>query len=116
MELKITPLDPQGLYRRDAYTDNRAGTLVVNTPVCWSAGRLVDDPMRNIVYSGETMFMVGGQVQNLGFVIPATSFPEAVERFAQACSDKIQEIQSAALKQRIAKPGLIIDGNGRGRK
>ena len=114
MELKINPLDPQQLYRRECYSDNKAGTEVVNTPVRWLEGRIIDDPLRQVIYSGETMFVVQGQVQQLGFVIQADDFGEAVERFAEACSAKIREIQSAALRKSIAKPGIIIDGsNGR---
>lgn len=121
-QTNITPMDIAQLYRMDTYSDNKAGKVTECVPVTFAEdGRVVQDPIRTIIYIGETKLIRGGQMQDLGFYIPAKDLKEAAERFAVCCQGKIDEIESAMIQQRLTagigqqQKGLVIDG-GRKKK
>lgn len=113
MPINVTPMKLENLYRCERYSDNTAGVLTECIPVAIAEnGQAVQDPVRQVVYLGETKLVTSGGVQDLGFLIPAESLEEAVVNFAAACAGKIDEIESARIQQRMlagvgAKPGLI---------
>jgi hypothetical protein len=105
--INIIPLDPANLYRRDFYTDGKAGTVVEKTPVQITAeGEVIMDASRAVLYDGQTY--LNGQL--IEFPIRAGSLGEAIAKFAPSVGGVIQELQSQQIQQRIAKP-LGQNGN-----
>lgn len=100
-------MDPSTLYRREFYTDGKAGTVIEMGPIlAMPNGEVINDPSRTILYSGQCY--LNGQM--IEFPISAKSLAEAVSLFAQSVGGAIQEIQSRQIQDRIAKP-LGPNGN-----
>lgn len=74
-------LDATALYREDVYTDRRAGTIRVMTPVTPDGAA---DHARPTLYAGQTQLMTPGGVLPLMFEIEASSLAQAIERFPEA--------------------------------
>lgn len=101
MKIDIKPMDPEGLFEVHQYTDDLAGTIIEKTPVKIVEGRFLQDPLRASQYLGQT-FINGTPIN---FPLQATTLTEALSVFAGACEAHIEELQSQALKARIATPG-----------
>lgn len=109
--INIMPINPANLYRRDFYTDGKAGTVVEKLPIqITPEGEVIQDPVRAMLYDGQTY--LNGQL--IEFPIPAKSLGEAIQMFASCVAGVIQELQSQQIQQRIAKPlgpngNLVLD-------
>src|SRR5271156_952785 len=106
-QFNIVPMDPQNLYRRDFYTDGKAGIVIERTPIQITAeGEVILDPVRQTLYDGQCY--LNGQL--LEFLIPAKSLGEAIANFVPAVGGVLQELQSRQIQDRIARPGAINGG------
>ena len=74
-------LEADAMYREDVYTDRRAGTIRVMTPVT-AAG--APDPSRPTLYAGQTQLMTPGGVLPLMFEIEASDLAQAIAKFPDA--------------------------------
>jgi len=96
------------LYREDIYTDRRAGTIRVMTPVKADGA---PDPGRPVVYLGEAQMLTPAGIIPLTFAIEAGSLREAVERFGegakQAVERAVEEIQQ--LRREAASSIIVPD-------
>ena len=112
-QFTIPPVNINNLYQRTSYTDVVNGTVVESIPILINdEGDITFDPVRTPAYQGEC-FMNG---QPLVFPIPAKNLKEAVERWVPTINGILEEIQSKAIQDRIARPGgmsksgLVLDG------
>lgn len=103
-------LDTTALYREDVYTDRRAGTIRVMTPV--TADGAVD-AARPILYAGQTQLMTPGGVLPLMFEIEAESLSQAIERFPEAVKQALEEaIEEAREMRREAASRIVVPEAG----
>jgi hypothetical protein len=98
-------MDPTTLYREDVYTDRRAGTVRVLTPV---TGAGTQDLGRVVLYVGETQLLTPGGLLPLSFEIDATSLAEAVEKFAAAANDAVERTRREIEQLRREAASSII--------
>jgi hypothetical protein len=102
-------MDPANLFREDIFTDRRAGTLRVLTPVTRDGS--VDDS-RPIAYVGEAQLMTPMGAIPLAFQIDAASLGEAAEKFSAgakvAVERAVRELQE--LRREQASSIVIPEG------
>jgi hypothetical protein len=102
-------MDPANLFREDIFTDRRAGTLRVLTPVTRDGS--VDDS-RPIAYVGEAQLMTPMGAIPLAFQIDAVSLGEAAEKFSAgakvAVERAVRELQE--LRREQASSIVIPEG------
>lgn len=107
MNINIVPMNPKNLYRKQTFSDMKAGMVTELVPVFIEKdGSVLNDPTRTVLYEGST-FLNG---QPLMFVIQAKSLEEAIDLFAQTCGGTIQELQSRQIQSQIMSGGGV---NGR---
>jgi hypothetical protein len=105
-------LDASALYREDVYTDRRAGTIRVMTPVTADGGV---DHGRPMLYAGQTQLMTPGGVLPLMFEIEASSLAQAIERFPEAVKQALEEaIEEAREMRREAASRIVVPEAGAG--
>jgi hypothetical protein len=102
-------MDPANLFREDIFTDRRAGTLRVLTPVTRDGS--VDDS-RPIAYVGEAQLMTPMGAIPLACQIDAASLGEAAEKFSAgakvAVERAVRELQE--LRREQASSIVIPEG------
>jgi glutamate/tyrosine decarboxylase-like PLP-dependent enzyme len=102
-------MDPANLFREDIFTDRRAGTLRVLTPVTRDGS--VDDS-RPIADVGEAQLMTPMGAIPLAFQIDAASLGEAAEKFSAgakvAVERAVRELQE--LRREQASSIVIPEG------
>jgi hypothetical protein len=98
-------MDSRNLYREEVFTDRRAGTIRVLTPVT-SAGTI--DTTRTLLYVGEAQILTAGGVLPLVFDIEARSLGEAVEGFAAASKLAVERAISELQELRREAASSII--------
>lgn len=103
-------LDATALYREDVYTDRRAGTIRVMTPVTPEGAT---DHARPTLYAGQTQLMTPGGVLPLMFEIEASSLAQAIERFPEAVKRALEEaIEEARELRREAASRIVVPEAG----
>ncbi len=103
-------LDVTALYREDVYTDRRAGTIRVMTPVTLEG---TVDASRPTLYAGQTQLMTPGGVLPLMFEIEASSLSQAIERFPEAVKRALEEaIEEAREMRREAASRIVVPEAG----
>lgn len=100
------------LYREEAFTDRRVGTLQRLTPVTADGG---PDQSRAVLFIGQTQVLTPAGALPLSFEIDAKSLDEAVAKFGEHA----QEALGNAMKRleemrRDAASSLIVPGSGGG--
>lgn len=102
-------MDPANLFREDIYTDRKAGTIRVLTPVKRDGS--VDDE-RTVAYVGEAQLMTPMGAIPLAFQLDAKSLGEAAEQFSAgakvAVERAVRELQEMRREQ--ASSIVIPDG------
>lgn len=102
-ELKM---DPANLYREEVYTDRRAGTLRIMTPVKVDGS---PDEGRPILYVGEAQLMTPVGALPLAFQIEAASLGEAAEKFAPAAKVAVERaVKELQQMRREAASSIVI--------
>ena len=105
-------LDATALYREDVYTDRRAGTIRVMTPVNPDG---TPDAARPVLYAGQTQLMTPGGVLPLMFEIEADSMAQAIERFPEAVKQALEDaIEEAREMRREAASRIVVPEAGAG--
>ena len=103
-------MDSNALYREETYTDRRAGTLRAMVPVT-ATGQ--EDSDRPTLYMGHAQIMTPSGALPISFEIAATTFGEAVTKFAeearQALENTIKEIEQM---RRDEASSIVIPGAG----
>ena len=103
-------LDSSALYREDVYTDRRAGTIRVMTPVTVDGAV---DHARPVLYAGQTQLMTPGGVLPLMFEIEADSLSQAIQRFPEAVKHALEEaIEEAREMRREAASRIVVPEAG----
>jgi hypothetical protein len=108
-ELKM---DSANLYREEIFTDRRAGTIRVMTPVKSDGSA---DSARKIVYIGEAQLLTPVGALPLAFQIDAESLADAVQRFAATAAVAVERaVKELQQMRREAASSLVIPGSGGG--
>ena len=105
-------MDGSSLYREDVYTDRKAGTIRVLTPVQATGS---PDLGRQVLYVGEAQLLTTAGALPLSFEIDARSLDDAVSKYAsaakQAFERAIEELQEL---RRQASSSIIVPDRGLG--
>jgi hypothetical protein len=105
-------MDSANLYREEIFTDRRAGTIRVMTPVK-SDG--TPDTARKVVYVGEAQLLTPVGALPLAFQIDADSLDDAVEKFAATAGVAVERaVKELQQMRREAASSLVIPGAGGG--
>lgn len=103
-------LDPAHLYREEAFTDRRAGTLRRLVPVD-AQGR--DDASRPAIYEGHASLMTPGGALPLQFQIDAASMEDALRKFPEAARQALEHtLEELRRLQREAQSSIVVPGAG----
>lgn len=98
MSNNITAFSKKAVYRVERYTDNLAGNINRLVPVLDTGER---DPRRAESFSGDCILYTNRGPMPITFEIKATSLDEAMDNFAVAIADKLEEIKSKAVQAQI---------------
>jgi hypothetical protein len=105
-------MDGSSLYREDVFTDRKAGTIRVLTPVQANGS---PDLGRQVLYVGEAQLLTTAGALPLSFEIDARSLDDAVSKYAtaakQAFERAIEELQEL---RRQASSSIIVPDRGMG--
>ena len=105
-------MNVEDLHLEEVFTDRRVGTIQRLTPVTPEG---TPDPGRPVAYVGQTQILTPGGALPLSFDIPASSLKEAVEGFARAAEEAVQDTMSRLQElRREAASSLIVPGAGEG--
>lgn len=108
-ELKM---DPANLYREEIFTDRKAGTIRVMTPVKRDGSA---DPARKVLYVGEAQLLTPVGALPLAFQIEADSLGEAAEKFAGAANVAVERaVKELQQLRREAASSIVLPGSGGG--
>jgi hypothetical protein len=102
-------MDPANLFREDIFTDRKAGTLRVLTPVTRDGG--VDDS-RPIAYVGEAQLMTPMGAIPLAFQIDAQSLGEAAEKFSAGAKVAVERAVRELQEMRREQASSIVIPEG----
>ena len=103
-------LDPNGLYRDEAFTDLKAGSLRRMVPVT-REGK--DDPSRPVLYEGHASLMTQRGPLPLQFHIDAASLEEALAKFPDAARQALVEtLEELRRLQREQQSSIVVPGAG----
>jgi len=108
-------MDDAALYREEAFTDRRVGTLQRLTPVDKNGN---EDPSRPVLFVGQTQVLTPAGALPLSFEVEAGSLEEAVRKFGdhaeQALAStmkRLEELRREAASS-IIVPGAAPHGGG----
>jgi len=105
-------LDTDSLYREEMFTDRQVGSIVRLTPVTVDGD---DDSTRPVLYMGQTQVLTPGGPLPLSFEIDAANLAEAVDGFADAARQAVEETMERIKEmRREAASSLVIPGAGGG--
>ncbi len=108
-ELKM---DSANLYREEIFTDRRAGSIRVMTPVKSDGST---DTARKVVYIGEAQLLTPVGSLPLAFQLDADSLGDAVKNFAAAAGVAVERaVKELQQMRREAASSLVIPGSGGG--
>jgi len=102
----VPEFDRAGLYREEAYTDRKVGTIRCLIPVTESGDTDAD---RAMVFMGQTQILTPAGALPLNFEIPGGSLAEAASNFGDAAQKAVEET-SARLEElrREAASSIIV--------
>ena len=100
------------LYREETYTDRHVGTLRVLTPVKSDGS---PDPSRKTSFLGQAQLLTPVGALPLSFEVEADSLAQAVEGFAAAAEQAVEQaLKELQEMRREAASSLIIPESGAG--
>jgi hypothetical protein len=103
-------MDSSQLYREETFTDRRAGTIRVLTPVKPDGST---DAARQTLYVGQAQLYTPMGVVPLAFEIDAASLSEAVDKFDEAVKEAVEQaIEEAKQMRREAASQIVIPEAG----
>ncbi len=99
-------MDPENLFREDIYTDRRARTLRMLTPVKRDGSV---DSGRDVVYIGEAQLMTPMGAIPLAFPLDAKSLGEAAEKFSEGAKVAVERaVKELQEMRREAASSIVI--------
>ncbi|MBK7250609.1 MAG: hypothetical protein IPI06_06980 [Gammaproteobacteria bacterium] len=98
-------IDRNALYREEVFSDRRAGTIRVMTPVD-ATGR--PDAARAVLYSGQTQLLTPAGILPLAFDIEAKSLEEAIVKFPEAVKAALEQAIDEAREMRREAASRIV--------
>lgn len=105
-------MDPTSLYREEIYTDRRVGLIRVLTPV---NSKGAPDTSRKPIFVGEAQIYTNMGALPLSFELEAASLEEAVERYADAAKQAVEQaIREVQELRRQAASSIVIPQGGFG--
>ena len=102
-------MDPANLFREDIYTDRKAGTIRVLTPVKRDGS--VDDS-RTVAYVGEAQLMTPMGAIPLAFPLDAKSLGEAAEQFSAGAKVAVERAVRELQEMRREQASSIVIPEG----
>lgn len=109
---KELKMDPADLYREETYTDRRAGTIRVLTPVTPDGST---DRTRAVSFVGQAQLLTAVGAVPLTFEIPARDLREAAEKFAEAAQVAVDRtVEELEQLRRDAASSIVIPEPGAG--
>ncbi|SRR6056297_845063 len=105
-------MDRNNLYREETFSDQQVGTIQRLTPVT-ADGQ--DDSQRSVRYVGQTQVMSPAGALPISFELEVDSLAEAVDGFADAAQQAVEEtIEKIKKLQRDAQSSIMVPGNDSG--
>jgi hypothetical protein len=105
-------MDPATLYREEAFTDRKVGSIRLLMPVKADG---TPDPERTVLYVGQTQILTSMGALPLSFEIDAKSLDEAVSRFSEFAALAFERtVQEYEEMRRQAASSLVIPERGAG--
>jgi len=98
-------LDTTSLYKEEVYTDGRVGSIRVMTPVNTDGSF---DMNRAVLYTGQTQLMTPAGALPLAFEIEAGTLAEAIEKFADAAKQSLQQTMEELQEMRRQQASSIV--------
>ncbi|WP_197722099.1 hypothetical protein [Sulfuriflexus mobilis] len=109
-DLENMTMDANGLYRDQSYTDRKAGTIRVLSPVTVTGEA---DAGRPTLFLGHAQMMTAAGPMPLSFEIAAADLAEAVENYAAAARQAVEQaIEEIKEMQRQASSQIVVPGGG----
>lgn len=103
-------LDPNGLYREEAFTDLRAGSIRRMVPVTRDGK---DDPSRPSLWEGHASLMTQRGPLPLQFPIDASSLEDALGKFPELAKQALAEtLEELRRLQREQASQIVVPGAG----
>ena len=103
-------MEKDSLYREEMITDRKMGTIRLMTPIKPDG---TDDDSREILYVGQAQIMTPMGALPVAFEIEASSLAEAVDGYAEAAKQAIDNtIQELKELQRQAQSSIVVPGSG----
>ena len=103
-------MDPNGLYREDQFSDQRAGHIRKLTPVT-PEGEV--DASRPVIFVGQTQVMTPAGALPLSFELPGNTVGEAASHFAEEAEKAIESTMEELKRlQREAQSSIVVPGQG----
>ena len=108
----VAEFDLTGLYREEAFTDRKVGTIRLLTPVTETGDT---DSSRSPVFIGQTQVLTPAGALPLNFEIPGDTLAEAANNFSGA-AQKAMEATAERLEElrREAASSIIVPDKGAG--
>lgn len=104
--------DLTNFYREETFTDRRVGILRRLTPVSKDGST---DPNRPVLYLGQTQLMTQMGALPISFEIPASSFEDALDSYADAAKEGIrQTLEELQELRREAASSIYVPEPGAG--
>jgi hypothetical protein len=103
-------MDANALYREEAFTDRRVGSIQRLTPIKSDGS---EDSEREVIYLGQTQLMTPAGALPLSFEIKAASLEDAISQFgAQAEAALEDTMKRLEEMRRESASSLIVPGGG----
>lgn len=101
-------MDRNNLYREETFSDQQVGTIQRLTPVTPDGQ---DDGQRSVRYVGQTQVMSPAGALPISFELEAGSLGEAIDGFADAAQQAVEEtIEKIKKLQRDAQSSIMVPG------
>ena len=103
-------MDASALYREEAFTDRRVGSIQRLTPISADGS---DDTSRDVIYLGQTQLMTPAGALPLSFEIQASSLEDAVGQFGKQAEAALEDtMKKLEEMRRESASSLIVPGGG----
>ena len=103
-------MEADSLWREEAFTDRRVGSLQRLTPVGSDGSR---DDSRQDVYVGQTQILTPAGALPLSFEIDASSLNDAIEKFGENAQAALEEaMERLEEMHRESSSSIIVPGSG----
>ena len=108
----IPDFDSASLYREEAFTDRKVGTITKLVPVTPDGS---DDATRETIYLGATQIMTPAGALPINFDIEADGLADAVQKFSTLAKEHMEKtIAELQRLQREQASSIVVPGQGSG--